>query len=50
VATVVVYDEDTDLRGVLVNDSEAAVRWAESCYRGVRSDAERITDWFRESP
>jgi predicted transcriptional regulator len=50
VATVVVYDEDTDLRGVLVNDSEAAVRWAESCYRGVRRDAERITDWFRESP
>lgn len=44
---VAVYDRRTDLRGVVLNDSPAAVAWAEATYRSYRAAATELTDEFR---
>ena len=41
-AFVVTYGDDGDLRGAVVNDSPAAVEWAEDVYRRHRADASEL--------
>lgn len=45
---VACYDSDDTLVGVLTNDSDAAVAWAESTYRRFRERATEFTDEFAE--
>lgn len=44
---VVVYTEDTAIRGILLNEAPAAVRWAEALYARLRADATDRTDELR---
>lgn len=41
-AFVVTYGDDGDVRGAVVNDSPAAVEWAEEVYRRHRADASEL--------
>lgn len=43
---VAIYDTDDALAGVLTNDTDAAVAWAESTYRRYRERATEFTDEF----
>jgi predicted transcriptional regulator len=43
---VFVYDEDDDPVGVIVNDTDEAVEWAESYFHRFRDDAIEITEQF----
>jgi len=40
---IVVYDDEDILRGMIVNDTEAAVEWAEDLYERYRSQAREVT-------
>ncbi|PSP80127.1 hypothetical protein BRC81_02755 [Halobacteriales archaeon QS_1_68_20] len=44
---VVVYDDGDALHGVLVNEAENCVRWAEDCFQQVEQEAEEVTDAVR---
>ena len=46
IALLFVYDEANDLLGLIVNDSPAAVAWAEAQYLARRERATEITDRF----
>jgi predicted transcriptional regulator len=37
-----IYDEDNTLRGLIINDSAAAVEWGERTYRNYKKSAERV--------
>jgi len=43
---VFVYDEDDDLVGVILNDTDRAVEWAEAYFQRFRDDAIEITEQF----
>lgn len=44
---VLVYDETETLRGAVVNDTDAAVEWAEAAFACYREAATEFTDYFR---
>jgi hypothetical protein len=44
---VLVYDGSDTLRGAIVNDSDAAVRWGEAAFERRRREATEFTDDFR---
>ncbi len=47
--TLIAFGDAGGVGGVISNDADAAVRWAEDRYGGVRDDADRVTDALRQT-
>lgn len=42
-ASVIVYEDETTVSGVITNDSDAAVQWARAAFERVRDDSSEVT-------